>query len=97
MMPRTKNKYGNPAPVPVVLPGPEPQQQASVSFAGLPYSLDLKGAEAYTDFSVTDIRAAITRGELAVVSVWPYRIIRTDLEKWVEAKRHFVRRMAEKR
>ena len=87
-MTRTKPKYA---------PEPEPQQQASTSFAGLPYSLDLKGASAYTDFSITDIRAAIIGRELPIVSDKPYRMIRTDLEKWVEAKRHFVRRMAEKR
>lgn len=100
-MPRTKKKYMQPqAPAlkPVVLPGPEPQPQPSISFAGLPYSLDLKGAEAYTNFSGDGaIRDAIIRGELAAVSDWPYRMLRTDLEEWVEAKRHFVLRMAEKR
>lgn len=84
-MPRTKPKYPQ-----------EPElQKPEVSFvaAGLPYSFDLKGASAYTDFSETDIRAAITRGQLAVVSDKPYRILRADLEAWAKSKRHFVRRV----
>lgn len=80
---RTKQKYPS---------EPESQQAAVVSFAGLPYSLDLKGAAVYTDFSVTDLRVAITSGELAVVSDKPYRILRTKLEEWVNAKNHFVQK-----
>lgn len=72
-------------------PEPEPQQFSFVT-AGLPYSFDLKGASAYTDFSETDIRAAVTSGELAVVSDKPYRMRRVDLEKWVDVKRHFARK-----
>ena len=82
-MPRTKAKYQQ-----------EPEQPQLVSFvaAGLPYSFDIKGASAYTDFSETDIRAAITGGQLAVVSDKPYRVLRSDLEVWAKSKRHFVQR-----
>lgn len=90
-MPRTKNKYPVPAPAlePVVLPEP---QHVSFVAAGLPYSFDLKGASAYVDFSVTDLRAAITSGALAVVSNKPCRMRRVDLEKWVDARKHFIRK-----
>ena len=86
-MPRTKAKYPQ-----------EPVQPQSVAFAaaGLPYSFDLKGASAYTDFSETDIRAAITAGQLAVVSDKPYRVLRADLEVWAKSKRRFVRRNEKK-
>lgn len=86
---RLKQKYPDPPP-------PEDKQkQLSFMAAGLPHSFDLKGASAYTDFSQTDIRAAITRGHLAAVSDKPYRILRADLEAWVNSKRHFVRRMVQ--
>jgi hypothetical protein len=79
-MARPKKKYVNPAPqlvpapAPPALPGP------------LPYSFDLRGASAFTGFSVWSLRLEITSGRLRIVNRKPYLIRRSDLEEFVDSR-----------
>ena len=69
------------------LPTPAPEPVSPV-VEPLPFSFELPEAEKYVSINEKVIREAIHSGELLVVNDKPITVLRSDLEAWVESRRH---------